>query len=317
MSEARTDKHPLVVIVGPTGSGKSDLGIHLAKKLGGEIIGCDASQIYRGLDIGTAKVPPKERQGIPHHLIDIVNPDQRFSAGDYMRLGREKLAEVSAQGNVPIVVGGTGLYLRALLEGLFEESPRDPDIRARLSRIARKKGVPFLHRLLEKVDPSSAAGIPPNDRLRTTRALEIYFVSGKPRTEHFKGPHSKLTGYNVVKLGLNPSRSYLYERINRRTEIIFESGFVAEVLTLLEQGCPRDATSLKAIGYHRVLSHLYGKLSLERAIELTKQDTRRYAKRQMTWFRKEKDVHWLSGFGDQNSIKQEALRYVQRKLNSI
>jgi tRNA dimethylallyltransferase len=302
---------PLIVIAGPTASGKSELGIYLALALGGEVLNCDALQVYKGMDIGTAKVLPQDRRGIPHHLVDLVNPDEHFSAGDYMRLGRTALAEIRARKKIPIVVGGTGLYLRALLEGLFAGPSKADELRQRLRRVADRKGVPYLHSLLKRVDPSAAEKITPNDGSRIIRALEVYYLSGQPISEHFKTPTAKLVGFTSMKFGLNPPRRLLYERINQRVERLFVSGLVDEVAGLLKQGFPVESKAFTGIGYRQIIPYLAGSISLAESIDLTKRDTRRYAKRQMTWFRKEKDMIWLAGFGNEERIQQEALNYVK------
>lgn len=306
---------PLIAIIGPTGSGKSSLSIFLARAVDGEILSCDAFQVYRGLDVGTAKVMPPEQQGIPHYLIDLVNPGETFSAGDYMRRGREALEYIRQRGRVPIVVGGTGLYLRALLQGLFDSPPRAETLRRRLNRIADHKGVPFLHRRLMRVDRAAADRITPNDRTRLIRALEVYHLTGKSISEHFRTPTDALTGYRLLKIGLNPPRPALYERINLRVVQMFENGLIEEVERLRAQGVAPDARAFAAIGYSQALAYRQGRISREQAIERTQRDSRRYAKRQMTWFRKEKDVSWIVGFGHAPETQAQALSWTQALLS--
>lgn len=304
-------ENPLIAIVGPTGSGKSSLGVFLAKALAGEILSCDAFQVYRGLNIGTAKLPFEQREGIPHHMMDLVNPTEQFTAGEYMRIGRMALSQITARGHVPIVVGGTGLYLRALLQGLFPGPPRADALRERLLRLTQRRGVPFLHRMLTRIDASSAARIALNDRSRLVRALEVYFVSGRPLSKHFETPPCALIGYRVLKIGINPPRLALYRRINERVDQMFATGLVEEVRRLLEQGIPYDCRGFAAIGYTQTAAYLRNELSDREAIALTQRNSRRYAKRQMTWFRKEKDVLWLTGLGDDIELQREALALIQ------
>lgn len=308
---ART--HPLVVVAGPTCSGKSVLALAVARHTGGEIVNCDSLQIYRGLDIGTAKTPPEERAGVPHHLFDLLEPWEVFNAGEYARLARETLAQIRARGRVPVVAGGTGFYLRALLEGLAEAPPRDEGLRARLmEREARRKG--SLHRILRRLDARTAAGIHPNDVQKTVRALEICLRAREPASRLFEQGRRPLEGFRVLKLGLRPPRALLVERIHERTRRMFAAGLLEEVRGLLERGVPRDAKAFESIGYKEALACLEGAMTVEQAIEQAAVATRQYAKRQMTWFRKDAEIEWLEGFGDEEEIRWKALAMVEKFL---
>ena len=305
--------HPLLVVAGPTCSGKSALALAVARAIEGEIVNCDSLQIYRGLDIGTAKTPPAERAGVPHHLFDLLEPWEVFSAGAYARVARQTLSDIRSRGRVPVVAGGTGFYLRALIEGLAEAPPRDEALRARLlERESRRKG--SLHRILRRLDPATAASIHPNDVQKTVRALEICLRARQPASRLFEQGRKPLQGFRALKLGLRPPRQHLIDRIHERTHRMFEAGLLDEVRGLLERGVPRDAKALESIGYKEALACLEGSLSLPEAIERAAVATRQYAKRQMTWFRKDPGIHWLNGFGDDPKIEAEALNLVRRFL---
>lgn len=298
----------LIVIVGPTGSGKSDLALGVAQEFHGEIVNSDSVQLYRYLDIGTAKTPEPERRGIPHHLIDILDPDEHFTAGDYSRLARQIIQAIAARGRTPIVAGGTGFYVRALLKGLFEGPPRDVELRERL---ARRQG-DSLHRLLGRFDPAAAARIHPNDKQKLIRALEVCLLARRPLTELFtERPTRPLTGFRVVQVGLNPPRGELAARINARCVRMFERGLLSEIRQILEMGFSADAKALSSIGYREGILHIQGKLSLDEAIFRTQCATRQYAKRQWTWFRSEPDICWVDGFG----WEEKVLRGVVHHLN--
>ena len=296
----------LPIVLGPTASGKSELALHIAVALGGEIVNCDSLQIYRGFNIGTAKLTEAERRGVPHHLIDIVEPEHIFTAGDYARLGREVLREIAGRGHVPVVVGGTGFYLRALLDGLFPGPQRNVAIRERLEQRERKRPG-SLHRILSRLDPVAAARIHPHDANKITRALEVRLLEGRPMSEVFERGSRPLEGFRTIKLGLNPQRELLYQRITARTGRIFKHGLVDEVRALLAAGVPRDAKPFESLGYKQALGVVEGRLTPEQALTSTEIETRRYAKRQITWFRKEHGVHWLEGFGDDPAVQQKAL----------
>ncbi|MBI1355552.1 MAG: tRNA (adenosine(37)-N6)-dimethylallyltransferase MiaA [Acidobacteria bacterium] len=296
----------LIVVLGPTASGKSALGLALAQRLGGEIVNFDSVQVYRGFDIGSAKTPPQEREGVPHHLLDVLDPADRCSAGDFARLGRAALADITARGKVPVLVGGTGFYLRALLKGLFEGPARDESLRARLEGIANRGR---LHRLLVRLDRRAAERIHPNDRPKLIRAAEVCLLERRPLTEAHAVKPQPLEGYRIVRLGLDPPRVHLYERINLRSRAMFEVGLLDEVADLLARGAPRSAWALGALGYRQALACLDGGISVEEAIEQTAQATRNYAKRQWTWFRRqEPETLWLQGFGEDPAVLEAALR---------
>lgn len=297
----------LVVILGPTASGKSELAIRLAQELDGEILACDSTQVYRHFDIGTGKVPPAERNGIPHHLIDLVEPEEVFTAGEYAERATAALAEVTARHKLPIMTAGTGLYLRALLEGLSDAPTRSEELRERLRRKARAKGPLHLHRLLKRIDPQAAGRIAPRDTQKIIRAIEMRVLAGKAVGEIHGAGRKALEGYAVTKIGLNPPRAALYERIHARVEGMFAAGWVDEVRRLIAQGVPREAKAFQFIGYAELREHVEGQMPLEAAIQSIQQATRRYAKRQLTWFRKEPGVHWLGGFSDEPGIVAEAV----------
>lgn len=302
----------LVVIVGPTGSGKSGLGIFLARELGGEVLVCDSTQVYRHFDIGTGKVPVAHRS-VPHHLLDLCEPTAEFTAGDYARAARAVLAEISRRGRLPIVTAGTGLYLRAFLEGLSPLPPRSPELRERLQAEAEELGCEHLHRVLERVDPASAREIAPRDTPKLVRALEVYFLARRPRTELFQAGREPLEGYRVEKLGLLPDRKKLYERIEARVEEMLAGGWLEEVRRLRER-FPDSAKPFGFLGYKQLAAHLRGEMSLKEAIKHTKHETRQYAKRQITWFRKEPGVTWLHGFGDAPAVQAEALEQTRSQV---
>ncbi len=300
---------PLVAVVGPTGSGKSELSLEIAQQLDGEIVNCDSLQIYRYFDIGTAKLPPGERRGIPHHLLDILLPDQLFTAGEYTRRARAVLVEIAARKRLPVVVGGTGFYLRALIDGLFPGPQRDETLRARLA--ARERHRPgSLHRILRRLDPAAAARIHPNDAPKTVRALEVSILTRRPLTANLAGGRDALRGFRVLKLGIAPPRAALYQRLDQRLKRMLEAGLIEEVRRILVLGYPPSAKPFESHGYKQVIQMLNGELTLEEALYYAQRNTRRYAKRQLTWFRQEPDVDWFAGFGDDQYIQTAAIRRV-------
>jgi tRNA dimethylallyltransferase len=301
----------LVVVFGPTASGKSALGIDLAEKLGGEILVCDSTQLYRHFDIGTAKVPAAERHGIPHHLVDLVEPSEIFTAGDYRRRALEVLEDLCSRKALPILTAGTGLYLRALLEGLADAPQRSEEIRARLRRKAEKRGPAHLHRALARLDPESAARISAADTQKIIRAIELRLLTGKPVGEIHRSGRDALQGYEIIKLGLLPPRAALYARIHARTDAMLKAGWLAEVRALVASGVRADAKPFQFIGYSQLREHLAGRLSEKDAVQQIQQASRHFAKRQLTWFRKESGVHWLPGFGDAPEITAAALAIVK------
>ena len=299
-------KRPLLVILGPTAVGKSDLALKIALSCGGEIVNADSMQVYRGLDIGTGKVPPAERKGIEHHLIDIAEPGVDFSAGEFGRRASEAVSGILERGKLPIVVGGTGLYIKSLLRGLAPLPERNEEMRTRLRRIAERKGPTFLYRLLKRIDPAYAALVQEKDEQRLVRALEVYFMTGEKLSDSHKSHRFEGSRFNAYKIGLTMPRGLLYERINERVRRMFQAGWVDEVKKLLENRVPESSNAFKAIGYRQILEYLRGNIGLEETIEEVAKGTRRYAKRQFTWFMKEESVLWydVSGTtGDDPSVR--------------
>ena len=354
---ADRNPYPLVVILGPTASGKSELALAVAERYHGEVINYDSVQVYRRFNVGTAKLSLTERRGIPHHLIDIVEPEELFTAGDYTRRAREALSQIRASGRLPVLAGGTGFYLRALLEGLFEGPQRDEALRRRLEWRAEQKSAGYLHRVLRRLDATSAERIHPNDTPKLIRAIEVCLRTQTPMSSLWKKGREALAGYEVIRLGLAPPRDALYERIRQRAENIFGEGLVDrsgeeftvdsetsgskirrgtpkacatspgpsesatwdtplvdEVQGLLGEGTSRRARAFGSLGYKQALDYVDGKLSLDQAIDMTTRLTRRFAKRQLTWFRREPDVHWVEGFGDDATLQQNALRWLDERL---
>src|SRR2546426_2296658 len=299
---------PIIAIVGPTASGKSELGIELALHLGGEIINCDSVQVYQGIQIATAKVPLAERRGVPHHLIDFVSPLVNFTAADWARAAIEKIEEIERRGCLALLVGGTGFYLRALRQPFFDSPPTDEELRARLTRIRECKGPEHLHRILHRFDKAEAAKLNARDWPRVQRAIEFCLQTGQPISEQRPlRPKPPPIASRIRILALNPAREELYKRINTRTEQHFANGLVEEVRRLLGEGVPANSNALGAHGYRRVVEYLSGKRDLDSAIEQTKLDVRHYAKRQLTWFRHEPGVEWLDGFGDDPTVQEQTL----------
>lgn len=297
----------LIVVLGATASGKSELGIALAEKLGGEILVCDSTQVYRHFDIGTAKVPAAEQHGIAHHLVDLVEPDAVFTAGEYARHATDALEDMRRRKVLPILTAGTGLYLRALLMGLSSAPTRSEELRDRLRRIVERRGADHLHKLLARLDGEAAQRIAPQDTQKVIRALEMRVLAGKPVNEIHSSGRAGLKGYEVIKIGLAPARAALYARIDQRVEALIALGWVEEVRRLIARGIPASAKPFQFIGYAQIREHLEGKLSLAAAIAQIQQATRQFSKRQATWFRKEQDVHWLEGFGSDPHVIDAAL----------
>jgi tRNA dimethylallyltransferase len=301
----------LVVLLGPTASGKTALSLVLAEKFRGEIVNCDSVAIYRELDIGTAKPTPEERSRVPHHLFDCVEPTDYITAGEYSRRARTVLQEIRGHGPLPIVVGGTGLYLRALLEGLSPGPPRHEELRERLRERAASKSAGYLHRILRRVDPAASEKIHANDTPKLIRAIEVRQAARQQLTELWKQGRDPLQGFCILRLGLDPDRTALYDRINRRAKAMFDAGLVDETRALVAKH--GDALKLLgALGYRQALQVLNGELSLAAATSAAQQAHRNYAKRQMTWFRREPNIHWLAGFGDDPQIQQRAIACVEK-----
>ncbi len=306
----------LVVVLGPTGSGKSALGIRLAHGLNGEVLVCDSTQIYRGFDIGTAKVLPAEQEGVPHHLVDIADAQEIFTAGEYRRAALEVLTDVRRRHKLPILTAGTGLYLRALLEGLAEAPTRSEALRERLARRQARKSAGYLHRLLARLDRDSAQRIAPADIPKLIRAIEVCLLTGKTLTQIHEDGRDKLQGFEVVKIGLSPARAELYARLDARVIAMLNAGWLEEVRRHAEQGIPAAAKPFQFIGYSQLRAHQQGRATLDDAVKEIQQATRRYAKRQMTWFRREKDVQWFDGFGDDPKIAAQALQMLKAARDS-
>lgn len=301
----------IIAIVGPTASGKSTLGIELALHLGAEIINCDSVQVYRGIEIATAKVPLAERRGVPHHLIDFVPPNVNFTAVDWARAATETIEEIQARGHRVMLVGGTGFYLRALRRPFFPSPSTDEKLRVRLTSIRERRGSEHLHRILERFDRDEAAKLNPRDWPRVQRAIEFCLQTGEPISrERPQRPDPPLLAARLRVLALNPPRAELYARINERTEKHFAAGLVAEVRTLLAAGVPANSSALGAHGYRRVIEYLKGQRDLASALEQTKLDVRHYAKRQLTWFRHDEGVEWIEGFGDDAEVQKQVLKTV-------
>ena len=299
----------LVVILGPTASGKTSLSLHLAERLRGEIVSCDSVAIYRELDIGTAKPSPEERRRAPHHLLDFAGPSELVTAGDYARAARSAIQQITERGHLPIVVGGTGLYLRALLEGLFAGPPRSEELRARLREQASERGAEYLQKLLKRLDPAAARTIHANDVPKVIRALEVSLTSRRPMTDLWRQGRDSLRGFRILRIGLKPDREALYQRINARAQEMFSRGLVKEAQILRER-YGTAARPLSSLGYKQALEYLDSSLSYEQAIAAAQQGHRNFAKRQMTWFRREPDVHWLAGFGSDPEVQRQCLELV-------
>ena len=303
----------LLALLGPTGSGKTALSLSLARRFHGEVVSCDSVAVYREMELGTAKPSPEARQEIPHHLIDILPPNEPCTAGDYSRLARQALGEIVARGRLPIVTGGTGLYLRALLEGLFAGPQRSEELRDRLRASAQRRAPGWLHRVLRRLDPAAAGRIHPNDEPKLIRAIEVCLAARQLLTQAWEGGRDPLRGYCILRIGLDPPRAELYARIEARAEQMFAEGLVEETRGLIRKygEMPR---AFDALGYRQARAVLSGESTETEAVAATRQAHRNYAKRQMTWFRSEPDVHWLRGFGDDPGIASQAVELVQQKL---
>ncbi|MFN2452890.1 MAG: tRNA (adenosine(37)-N6)-dimethylallyltransferase MiaA [Pyrinomonadaceae bacterium] len=303
---------PIIAIVGPTASGKSELGIALALRLSGEIINCDSVQVYREIEIATAKVPLNERRGIPHHLIDFVLPERNYTAGEWARDAMQTIEEIEARGSLALIVGGTGFYLRALRQPFFPSPPTDEDLRRRLTGIRSERGLEYFYKLLQRLDAASAAKLHVRDWPRVQRALEVRLQTRRPLSAQMSArPAPPALAARLRVIALNPPRAELYERINKRAESHFAAGLVDEVRGLLERGVPAESNALGAHGYRRVVEYLRNERTLASAIEQTKLDVRHYAKRQLTWFRREPGVEWIEGFGDDAQVQERVFSLIK------
>ena len=296
----------VVVLLGPTGSGKTALSLALAERFGGEIVSCDSVAVYRGMDLGTAKPSADERARVPHHLIDVVDPDEAFTAGEYSRRARAALREIAEKGKIPIVTGGTGLYLRALTEGLFAGPARHEDLRERLRASATRRGSRWLHRVLARLDPVSAGRIHSNDEPKLIRAIEVCLTARRPMSEVLA--RDPLRGFRLLRIGLNPPRAALYERLNERCSAMFAAGLVGETRNLLARYGPVKA--MDSLGYRQARTVVEGSATEQEAVAAAQQGHRNYAKRQLTWFRREADVRWVEAFGDGPGVQQVAAELV-------
>ncbi len=308
---------PLIAVVGPTASGKSDLGIALAQRFNGEIVNCDSVQTYRGIYVATAKVPPEEQQGIPHHLIEIVEPTYNLTAVEWAGLARAVIKDIEARGKMAFLVGGTGFYLKALATRFFESTEIDRRLRPRFQRILERRGPEHLHRMLARLDPVSAEKFAPRDWSRVTRALEVFFSSGTGLSDwQARSPEEPAEeAARLFYLVLHPPREELYDRINRRVEVMIERGLLDEIKGLIASGVPPAAKAFNAHGYKRFVEYLLGKRTIESAIEQMKLDTRHYAKRQWTWWRAQRNTFWLEGFGVEDQVIEAASRIVERLID--
>lgn len=308
---------PLIILTGPTAVGKTALSIRLAKAIGGEIISADSMQVYRHMDIGSAKITKEEMEGVCHHLIDILEPDQEFHVALFQRLAKEALAGIYSRGHIPIVVGGTGFYIQALLYDIdFTENGEDPSIRQELEALGREKGSGFLHNLLSSLDPEAASEIHENNQKRVIRAIEYYRQTGEKISEHNKRERQKASPYNFLYYVVNTDRAILYEQIDRRVEQMLEAGLVDEVARLKALGCTRDMVSMQGLGYKEILDYLDGRCTLEEAAAIIKRDTRHFAKRQITWFKREREVKWLylPDFGNDREL---VLKKMLEEINEM
>jgi tRNA dimethylallyltransferase len=301
----------LVAIVGPTASGKSALGVHLAERFGGEVVACDSTQLYRGFDIGTAKPSPFERRGVAHHLIDVLGPQDDATAGGYRQLALQILEDLRQRKRLPVFTVGTGLYLRALLEGLADVPQRSEELRERLRASAEEHQPGHLHRVLRRLDPETAQKIAPADKQKLMRAIEVCILTRKPLSEVYRTGRVLLEGWRILRIGLLPPRETLNERIHARTDAMLERGWMCEVQALLESGLSENSKPFDFIGYRELRAVLRGEITLEEARGAIQQATRRYAKRQLTWFRREAGVQLFSGFGDDADVQADVLAWIR------
>jgi tRNA dimethylallyltransferase len=307
----------LIAILGPTATGKSALALEVARRYGGEIVNCDSTAVFRGFDIGTDKVPIAAQQGIAHHLVDIADPTDEYTAAQYARDAARVVREIHARGRLPILAGGTGFYFRALTRGLFPGPGRHAELRARLERIADRRGLPWLHRLLRRVDPASATRIQPRDLKRMIRALEVFFVTGRPLTAHFAETVSLIPDVDVLAIAVRLPAAQIGERVARRVDEQFDRGLLDEMRTLLARGIPETARPFGGLVYRQALDHLHGERDEPATRALIVQENRRYARRQLIWFRKEPNLVWLDGPGESPETMAAAARLIDQRLQEI
>lgn len=309
-------KEPLVILTGPTAVGKTKLSIALAKAVGGEIISADSMQVYRHMDIGSAKIRPEEMQGVPHYLVDVLEPSEEFHVVRFQQMAKEAMKEIRSRGHIPVLVGGTGFYIQAIVNDIdFTENEASP-YRQELEALAEEKGASWLHEELQKVDPESAEAIHEHNVKRVIRALEFYRMTGKKISEHNEEQRERLSPYNFAYFVLSDDRAKLYERIEQRIDEMLREGLVEEVVRLKEMGCRRGMVSMQGLGYKEILDYLDGTYTLEEAVEILKRDTRHFAKRQITWFRRERDVIWLNKEDyayDEDAILASMLKILREK----
>jgi tRNA dimethylallyltransferase len=306
----------LIAVVGPTATGKSALAVALAEALDGEIVSCDSTAVYRGIDIGTDKPPREARRGVPHHLIDVVEPVETYSAARYAMDASAAIRGITARGRQPILAGGTGFYYRALVRGLFPGPAREDALRARLDRVADRRGVDALHRWLTRIDPESARRIQPRDRKRLVRALEVYLLTGRPLTSHFAATASPIADYDVLTLGLDLPRPRLWERVAHRVDQQLADGVVQEVARLVDAGVPETSHAFSGLVYRQIVELRHGVRDLAATRDLIVRENMRYARRQLIWFRKEPNVTWLPGAGESAPARDDAIAIVRAHLAS-
>ncbi|MBO5371804.1 MAG: tRNA (adenosine(37)-N6)-dimethylallyltransferase MiaA [Lachnospiraceae bacterium] len=312
-------KRPLIILAGPTAVGKTDLSVKLAQKIGGSIISADSMQVYKYMDIGSAKIMPEEMQGIPHYLIDEFLPEEEFNIVVFQKKAKQYMDEIYAAGRIPILAGGTGFYIQSVLYDIdFSVEDADTTLRQQLEALAREKGSLFLHQRLEQVDPESAKAIHPNNVKRVIRALEYYEQNGEPISKHNAEEKAKESPYNFVYFVLNDERNHLYERIDKRVDIMLEKGLLKEVEKLKEMGYHKGMVSMQGLGYKEILAYLDGEITLEEAVYILKRDTRHFAKRQLTWFRREEDVVWVNkeqfAYNEEKILDSMLLELKEKKI---
>ncbi len=303
---------PLIIITGPTAVGKTALSVRLAKAIGGEIISADSMQVYRHMDIGSAKIKKEEMDGVPHYLIDVLDPEEEFNVTVFQKMAKEAVEEIYSHGHIPIVAGGTGFYIQALLYDIdFTENGEDTSIRMELEKLGQERGAEYLHNLLRDIDPDSAEEIHENNLKRVIRAIEYYRQTGERISEHNKREREKKSPYDFLYYVVNTDRPRLYERIDRRVDLMLEQGLVEEVMHLKDMGLTRDMVSMQGLGYKEILDYLQGICTLEESVYVLKRDTRHFAKRQITWFKRERDVRWLNLPDFNNDLDQVQLKMLQ------